>query len=52
MLSILADKLPSEGHGEPIRLMIDLENGHDVINIFVFKGNQSLIVASDSGQAS
>ena len=49
--TILGDKLPSgRGHGEPIRLMIDLENGHDVINIFAFKGNQSLIVASDSGR--
>jgi topoisomerase IV subunit A len=45
------DKLPGgRGHGEPLRLMIDLANGHDVVDMFVFRGGRKLIVASDAGR--
>ena len=45
------DKLPGgKGHGEPLRLMIDLANGHDVLDVFVFKGGRRAIVASESGR--
>ncbi len=45
------DKLPSgRGHGEPLRLMIDLANGHDVVDMFVFRGGRKLIIASDVGR--
>ena len=45
------DKLPGgRGHGEPLRLMIDLGNGHDAINMFVHDENRRLIVASDAGR--
>ena len=45
------DKLPGgRGHGEPLRLMIDLANGHDVLDIFVFKGGRRAIVASEAGR--
>jgi len=45
------DKLPSgRGHGEPLRLMIDLANGHDVVDMLIFKGGRRLIVASDAGR--
>ena len=45
------DKLPGgRGHGEPLRLMIDLANGHDLVDMFIFKGGRRLIVASDAGR--
>ncbi len=45
------DKLPSgRGHGEPIRLMIDLGNEHDVTAMQVFLPERKIIVASDAGR--
>ncbi len=45
------DKLPGgRGHGEPLRLMIELTNGHDVVAMFVHKPDRRLIVASESGR--
>ena len=45
------DKLPGgRGHGEPVRLMIDLPNGDDVIDMFIFKGGRKFVVASDAGR--
>jgi len=45
------DKLPGgRGHGEPLRLMIDLANGHDVVDMFIYKGGRKFIVASDVGR--
>lgn len=45
------DKLPGgRGHGEPLRLMIDLANGHDIIDVFVFKGGRRAVVASEAGR--
>ena len=37
------------GHGEPIRLLIDLENDHAVSQIFVYKGDRRFLVASSLG---
>lgn len=49
--TIGCDKLPGgRGHGEPLRLMIDLANGFDVIDIFILKGGRRAIVASDAGR--
>ena len=49
--TIGCDKLPGgRGHGEPLRLMIDLANGHDVLDLFIFKGGRRVIVASDVGR--
>ncbi len=46
------DKLPGgRGHGEPLRLMIDLPNEHHVVNMFVHRPGRRLVVASDSGRA-
>ena len=51
--TIGADKLPGgRGHGEPIRLMIDLPNGDDIIDMFIFEGGRRILVASDAGEAS
>jgi topoisomerase-4 subunit A len=45
------DKLPGgRGHGEPLRLMIDLANGHDVVEMFIFRGGRRFIAASDAGR--
>lgn len=44
-----ADKFPGgRGHGEPIRLLIDLAQDVEIFNIFIYKADQKrLIVASD-----
>ncbi len=37
------------GHGEPIRLTVDLENDQAVISAFLFEGARKFLVASSSG---
>ncbi|HET6390636.1 DNA topoisomerase IV subunit A [Hyphomicrobium sp.] len=37
------------GHGEPLRLMIDLEENHDVAEVFVHDPSRKLLVASTGG---
>jgi len=45
-----ADKLPGgRGNGEPIRLMVDLENDHVPIGLFVHNPERELLVASSDG---
>ncbi len=45
-----ADKLPGgRGHGEPVRLMIDLEENHDILALFVHDPERKLLVAASSG---
>ncbi len=45
------DRLPSaRGHGEPVRLMIELGNEHDIVALSVFKGGRKFLVASDAGR--
>ena len=45
-----ADKLPGgRGNGEPIRLLVDLENDHNPIGMFVHDPERELIVASTDG---
>ena len=49
--TIDAAKLPGgRGHGEPIRLSIDLEQEADVISVFRYQGGRKLIVASRQGR--
>lgn len=44
------DKLPGgRGNGEPIRLMVDLENDHTPIGLFVHKPDRELLLASTDG---
>ncbi|HEY1433245.1 MAG TPA: DNA topoisomerase IV subunit A [Stellaceae bacterium] len=47
--TIGVDRLPGgRGHGEPLRLMIDLPNEHDVVAMFPYRpGMELLLVASD-----
>jgi topoisomerase-4 subunit A len=48
--SLGADKLPGgRGHGEPFRLMIDIEEAADAIELFVHQPGRKLLVASTSG---
>ena len=45
-----ADKLPGgRGNGEPIRLLVDMENDHNPIGMFVHNPERELIVASSDG---
>ncbi|WP_418152913.1 DNA topoisomerase IV subunit A [Litorimonas sp. RW-G-Af-16] len=45
-----ADKLPGgRGNGEPIRLMVDLENDHVPVGMFVHDPKRQLILASSEG---
>ena len=45
------DKLPGgRGHGEPIRLMIDLGNEQDIVQLLIYKPGQKLLVASADGR--
>jgi topoisomerase-4 subunit A len=45
------DKLPGgRGHGEPIRLMIDLGNEQDIVQLLIHKPGQKLLVAAADGR--
>jgi topoisomerase-4 subunit A len=48
--TLSCDKLPGgRGHGEPVRLLIDMEEGRDVVQIFVHQPERKLLVASHDG---
>ena len=48
--SVSADKLPGgRGHGEPVRLMVDLEENHEVAEMFVHQPGRKLLIASSAG---
>src|SRR5690606_35911903 len=45
-----AAKLPGgRGHGEPVRLMIDLDESRDIVELFVHQPGRKLLVASREG---
>ncbi|MDE1159111.1 MAG: DNA topoisomerase IV subunit A [Neorhizobium sp.] len=45
-----ADKLPGgRGHGEPIRIMVDMENDQDILTAFVHDASRKLILSSTAG---
>jgi topoisomerase-4 subunit A len=45
------DSLPGgRGHGEPLRLMIELAGGHDIVKMFIHQTGRRLMVASDKGR--
>jgi topoisomerase-4 subunit A len=49
--TIEAAKLPGgRGHGEPIRLFIELEQEADVVSVFRYQGGRKLVVASKAGR--
>jgi topoisomerase-4 subunit A len=46
-----ASKLPGgRGHGEPVRLFIELEQNDDVVSVFPYHSGRKFIVASTSGR--
>ncbi len=48
--TIGCDQLPGgRGHGEPVRLMVDIEENHDIVETFVHKPGRKLLVASTAG---
>ncbi len=49
--TLACDKLPGgRGHGEPLRLMIDLDNGHDIVKLMVHKPDRKILIASEKGR--
>jgi topoisomerase-4 subunit A len=50
VFTLTGDQLPGgRGHGEPVRLMVDLEENHAFVEIFVHVPGRRLIVAATSG---
>ncbi len=48
--TIGADRLPGgRGHGEPIRIIVDMENDQDILTAFVHDPKRKLLVVSRSG---
>ncbi len=48
--TLACDKLPGgRGHGEPIRISIDLEDSVDIVTMFKLVGTRKRIVASSAG---
>ncbi|CAN1722118.1 DNA topoisomerase 4 subunit A [Hyphomicrobium sp. 1Nfss2.1] len=37
------------GHGEPVRLMIELEENHDIAEVFTYQPGRKLLIASTGG---
>ncbi len=49
--TIEVSKLPGgRGHGEPIRLFIDLEQESDVVSVFAYQGGRKFLVAAHDGR--
>jgi topoisomerase IV subunit A len=49
--TVSVDKLPGgRGHGEPLRLMIDLDNEHDVAAILPYAAGSKLLIAANDGR--
>jgi topoisomerase IV subunit A len=49
--TVSVDKLPGgRGHGEPLRLMIELDNEHDVAAILPYVAGKKLLLAASDGR--
>jgi topoisomerase-4 subunit A len=49
--TLAGDKLPGgRGFGEPVRLMLELGNDHDIVALFVYRPGMKFIVASSVGR--
>ncbi len=49
--TLACDRLPGgRGHGEPVRLSIDLGNDEDLVGLFVHRGGRRILVASTAGR--
>jgi topoisomerase-4 subunit A len=48
--TLAGDRLPGgRGQGEPVRLMVDIEEGQEVVDLFVYKPGSKRLVAAASG---
>ncbi|MFD2649300.1 DNA topoisomerase IV subunit A [Devosia albogilva] len=48
--TLAGDKLPGgRGQGEPVRIMVDIEEGQDIVDLFVYRPGTRRIVASSAG---
>ena len=48
--TLTGDRLPGgRGQGEPVRLMVDMDEGHDIVELFVYRAGQKRVVASSAG---
>ncbi len=48
--TLACDKLPSaRGHGEPVRLMLDLDDKVGILDVFAFKAGRKRVIASKGG---
>ncbi|MBS3649244.1 DNA topoisomerase IV subunit A [Pseudaminobacter sp. 19-2017] len=48
--TVAADRLPGgRGHGEPIRIIVDMENDQDIVTAFVHDGSRKLLLVSRDG---
>src|SRR3546814_3100394 len=46
-----SDLLPrGRGHGEPVRLTVDLGNDQDIVTLFRYQGERKFLVASSDGR--
>jgi topoisomerase-4 subunit A len=49
--TLACDRLPAgRGFGEPLRLMLDIDDGHEPVALCVHRPGRRLLVASDSGR--
>jgi len=50
VFTLPADQLPGgRGHGEPVRLMVDLEENHTFAEVFLHEPGRKLLIAASSG---
>jgi topoisomerase-4 subunit A len=50
IFTLAGDQLPGgRGHGEPLRLMVDLEENHAFAGLFVHEPGRKLLIAATSG---
>ena len=50
VFTLTGDQLPGgRGHGEPVRLMVDLEENHAFVEVFVHEPSRKLLIAATSG---
>ncbi len=48
--TLAGDKLPGgRGQGEPVRIMVDIEEGQDIVDLFVYRSGTRRIIASSAG---
>ena len=48
--TLTGDKLPGgRGHGEPVRIMVDMDNDADILDFFIHKPGRKRLVASTLG---